>query len=743
MIKRAFVVGINEYQLHPLQQCVRDAEDMAQLLREPDYYNFEVTLCTNEHATLRSLRSGLDQLLASKPDIALFYFAGHGFVTDLGGYLVTSDYLELDDPGLSLEMLSRVVQVRSHPETAVVVILDCCHSGLASLRNISADARQMQWRALTNEAIMQSVKIGQGRVILAACLPNESAYEFSREGHGLFTYHLLDALMGEAANNEGHTTPTSVYDYIAAIFANIKLQTPVFRGDISGRIVLGKGFPARQEELNTSEQREVAAKAHYLMDEYVRAISALSNDEDWRKMGYIQACARLEAIIDWQRTKTGESRILKDNKEFQRAIERTTAELSRLGMLYSGIFTHKGQITEKLGSGTFGTVWKVTTERNEIQAYKVYNSVDLSLTDKLTRFKRGYLAMKRLDHPQVVKVSDFTECPIGFYMDYVDGPNLRDFVGIEQSISDKMLIMVTIADTLRHAHDRGVVHRDVKPENILMRFELETERWVPLLSDFDLAWFSAASQVTRVGIGAFAYAAPEQFAQPGAAIAHAATTDVYAFGQLAYFILTNSDPVPGSIEENARILKQRLADWPNSEAARRVIELYRRCSQYKPQERYGAFDDIMKECLAVLQILQDHRNDARISVERFLDDVKTNVIGLHDDKNDGSQVYYSRSGITRISVETRSVDYPIGFLTLNVDFWPQNIKAIAGASHKDGQAILLRRVDSIIRELTKVRRVQTTSKNGTIVRIEDLPINFIGSKQAAYVINRLIEAIEN
>ena len=111
--------------------------------------------------------------------------------------------------------------------------------------------------------------------------------------------------------------------------------------------------------------------------------------------------------------------------------------------------------------------------------------------------------MELLEHPHIVKVHKYTQCPIGFYMDFVDGPNLRDFVGTVSEPADTLQILIKIAETLQHAHGRNVIHRDVKPENIVLTFDSESNIWVPYLTDFDLAWFSAATQLTRMRLARY------------------------------------------------------------------------------------------------------------------------------------------------------------------------------------------------------------------------------------------------
>ena len=753
-MKKAFVVGINTYKYEPsqryifspLRQCVNDAEDLALILKEPDYA-FEVEMCMDQQASLFGVRQGLDRLFAEDPEIALFYFSGHGVSTELGGYLVTSDAHELQDPGLDLDFLSKLIKARASLSTTVVVILDCCHAGLANFREM-IDRASFSWRSLTKETVDQSFQLGQGKVLLAACLPDQVSWELATHNHGLFTYHLLDGLMGGAANSEGHVTPLSLYDYVSNIFTKIELQTPAFRGDVYGRIILGQGLgQARNElgdkyELSDEEVQNISRRAHLLVDEYSIAIAALLRDEKWKVSGFKQACARLEQILTWQDQKVRESKIDDTDKEFRRAKERTVAELARLGALHSGIQTFRGEIVGKLGRGAFGTVWKVKGNEDEFLAYKVYNPHELSDLEKRDRFERGYLAMKMLEHSQIVKVHEFTKCPIGFYMDYIDGPNLRQFYGAEQTNAELILMLFTIANTLNHAHNRDVIHRDVKPENILMKFDADKNQWLPMLTDFDLAWYSAATQATNIGMGAYAYAAPEQFSQPGTLLSRSATTDVYAFGQLAYFVLTKRDPIPSGLEENRQVLKNELEQWPSREMAQGFVDFYTKCSQIKPSNRFLDMNSLINELGQILKLVNEYSEKKQLSVERFLAEVKITLLDIQDNTDNSNRVYYSQSQLTRISIEPYEVNRIPGHINLRIDFWFQAISLMAGNSHQKRQHNLLRKVDNVLKEFPKTQRESTQKKDGTIVKIEELPSNFVGAKQAAHIISRIIIAIE-
>lgn len=97
-MKSALIIGIDDYPQWPLNFCVRDAKDVGQILGEAEY-EFETELITDGDASARRLRKSIEGLLASQPDVALIYFAGHGIVTDMGGFLLTPDWPDLTTPG--------------------------------------------------------------------------------------------------------------------------------------------------------------------------------------------------------------------------------------------------------------------------------------------------------------------------------------------------------------------------------------------------------------------------------------------------------------------------------------------------------------------------------------------------------------------------------------------------------------------------------------------------------------------
>ena len=496
--RSALIVGVDAYPTRPLRVCVHDAREMAAVLAMPEY-SFTASVLLDEEVTRKNLKKRLDSFFRASAEVYVFYFSGHGWATDVGTYLVTVD-ADADEEGVDLDYVRRLITTVVPQSSTVLLILDCCHAGAATARDFSPVGVEIR----TEDVARAIPTLPRGRVVLAACRGDQSAYEDHTIGHGLFTFYLLEGLMGEAADASGSVTVARLYDHASHAFDGSHRQTPVLRGDLTGRLVLGHGFiPRTSPETEEAQAIEIEREAQqHLKDYQSRVASEIVDLEQWRASGYKQACQALEPMPVLVRSAGARAQLRFQPSCIFEVPGSNISEIISPLRLEPEMVTTKGTVKERLGSGTFGSVWLVqTTGSAAWVALKVYHPQDLSAPDKIQRFRRGYEAMKQLDHPYVVKVHEFSECPLGFYMDFVEGPNLRSFTGTLDNPKALISVLFTVAETLRHAHGRGVVHRDVKPENIIMSFDADSQRWHPFLSDFDLAWFSTATKLTKEALG--------------------------------------------------------------------------------------------------------------------------------------------------------------------------------------------------------------------------------------------------
>ena len=234
-MKKALVIGIDDYPLTPLQGCVNDALAVAELLETngDGSPNFSVKSLTSNNSAVTSeiLIQEIENLFEGNADIALLYFAGHGLINSAGeGYLVSQDGRK-GAWGINLtEILS--LANNAHPKiNSSVIILDSCHSG--GLGDVPAISANVSF-------------IGHGITILTACDRDESAQEF--DGHGLFTGILLDSLKGSAADICGNITPAAVYTHVDQVLGPWE-QRPIYKTNVQTFITLRQVAPRIPTEI--------------------------------------------------------------------------------------------------------------------------------------------------------------------------------------------------------------------------------------------------------------------------------------------------------------------------------------------------------------------------------------------------------------------------------------------------------------------------------------------------------------
>lgn len=212
-MRKALVVGINDYPKSPLCGCINDAVKFAGIIeRNGDGSpNFDVRLVEDVQSK-SDLKGLITDLFSGDSDTSLFYFSGHGYIDDIGGYVVTPDY-QPHDFGVSMDEILTIANNSKSKNR--IIILDCCHSGALGSPKVTG----------TNAA-----HIGEGVSILTASKDDEPSLEVA--GHGVFTNLLLDALRGGAADLRGHITPGSVYAYIDQALGSWD-QRPVFKTNIT------------------------------------------------------------------------------------------------------------------------------------------------------------------------------------------------------------------------------------------------------------------------------------------------------------------------------------------------------------------------------------------------------------------------------------------------------------------------------------------------------------------------------
>ena len=228
-MKLALIVGIDYYeQGSGLTGCVNDAFSVESMLKRNDggAVNFECVRLTasgkSDSISRRKLKDSIAHLFSTPGlETALFYFAGHGHIESTGGYILASD-AGRGDEGVFLGE----IMIMANESTAInkIIILDSCHSGVIA----------------TAPGKDKLSELADGMTILTASRADQAAGE--KNGSGVFTTLMVDALSGGAADLVGHITPGSIYAHIDKSLGSWG-QRPIFKTNIQRFVSLREVTP--------------------------------------------------------------------------------------------------------------------------------------------------------------------------------------------------------------------------------------------------------------------------------------------------------------------------------------------------------------------------------------------------------------------------------------------------------------------------------------------------------------------
>jgi hypothetical protein len=228
--RRALLIGIDEYDhIDPLQGAANDAKSLVPLLERhaDDSKNYFCDVFT-PRLTRADLRKHMRGLFENFEGDILFYFAGHGTPTQLGGYLCASNSEEYEE-GVAMSDLLQLANQSKADE--VLLILDCCFSGaLGNVDGMKTDVVQLR----------------EGVSILAASRATQSSEEV--DGKGVFTQLLVDALSGGAADVQGYVSAAAVYAFIEQALSPWH-QRPMYKSHASTLSAIRRCTPKVPDEL--------------------------------------------------------------------------------------------------------------------------------------------------------------------------------------------------------------------------------------------------------------------------------------------------------------------------------------------------------------------------------------------------------------------------------------------------------------------------------------------------------------
>ena len=271
-------------------------------------------------------------------------------------------------------------------------------------------------------------------------------------------------------------------------------------------------------------------------------------------------------------------------------------------------------ILDKLGAGGMGTVFKARHRRmKRIVALKVLAASISGNEVFVKRFQREVETIAALGHPGIVMAYDADEAEIGHFlvMEFVNGKDLAACVDREGpfSLGRAVNYILQVARGMAYAHSQGIIHRDIKPHNLLLD-DLDIVK----VTDLGLARLShsaegvaSGSELTSVGgvMGTVDYMSPEQ-AVDSTTVDHRA--DIYSLGCTLYYLLTGKPPYSGSTIM-AILLKHRDAEIPTLSAVRsetppRLDELFRRMLAKNPDQRIQRMSEVVAELEAIAATIE-------------------------------------------------------------------------------------------------------------------------------------------
>ncbi|OGF68140.1 MAG: hypothetical protein A2Y62_19515 [Candidatus Fischerbacteria bacterium RBG_13_37_8] len=212
------------------------------------------------------------------------------------------------------------------------------------------------------------------------------------------------------------------------------------------------------------------------------------------------------------------------------------------------------EFIEFIGEGGMGSVYKARDPRlNRIVALKFLRGDDSRLVH---RFMQEAIAQARVEHENVCKIFEVGDVRGNLYiaMQFIDGIPLKKACSL-LTLAKKVQVMIQVAEGMQAAHRSGLIHRDIKPDNIMLE-QTPEEKWHPYIMDFGLAREQSTPGITVSGMimGTPAYMSPEQ--ARGEVRTLDSRTDIFSYGATMYELLCGQAPFAG--ESTIEIMRKTI-----------------------------------------------------------------------------------------------------------------------------------------------------------------------------------------
>lgn len=251
------------------------------------------------------------------------------------------------------------------------------------------------------------------------------------------------------------------------------------------------------------------------------------------------------------------------------------------------VFDQEYQIIKMLGNGGMGCVFHVQSNGMETADFALKVLDKEAYTDSKLDFLREADIMKKLNHPGIPKIMEVSEDQDYVYMvqEYIRGEPLSLVIRKCGKIREEYvrIWMESMAATLDYLHKQGLIHRDIKPDNMMLTHNCEIK-----IIDFGLARKKEQiDQADKKVFGTLSFTAPERFTKKVGTV----QTDIYGFGATMYYVTTGKKPenMKTSPQESYATMAKKLSETAPEE----ITQILTKSIAVKPHQRYRSFDEIL------------------------------------------------------------------------------------------------------------------------------------------------------
>lgn len=274
------------------------------------------------------------------------------------------------------------------------------------------------------------------------------------------------------------------------------------------------------------------------------------------------------------------------------------------------------EILEKIGSGGMSDVYKAKCHKlNRLVAIKVLKKEFCTDAGFVSNFKMEAQAAAGLSHPNIVNVYDVVDDGDIHYivMELIEGITLKNYIAKKGCLDNKEAIgiAIQIAQGMMAAHERHIIHRDIKPQNIIISMDGKVK-----VADFGIAKAISMQTKNSDAIGSVHYIPPEQ----ASGNISDARSDIYSFGITLYEMVTGILPFDGNDAESVAIAHMEQELTPpsrlNSNIAPGLEKIILKCTRKNPDERYDSVSQLINDLRHALLNPKEEKRETRVRAER-------------------------------------------------------------------------------------------------------------------------------